>query len=524
MRRRSDRSRTLLGLLAGILLLAHAPAADVLVLKDGRRIEGKVVERTAADVAIETTVGTFRFPRSQIVEIIEQKTKQEVHAERLARCVTAEDFYQLGVWCDENKLRKESKAAWERAIELDPDHAGARGALGFVRYRDEWMTPEERERRMAADYAAEMRAKGFVQHEGRWVSPEDKAKLEQGLVQVDGRWMSPDAARRAQGLEEFDGRWLPREEALARRAVQEAERAVGRPLRSHLGAGALVCGTLSDATLAEIGVGLERGRAWFDAEWKAEPGTGLFGERLAEFYVFGDDSAPYLDTIGWIVSRSRYVPEGWAEAVQNVYGFVWTDPIAISSARQWNRPEGDVVGHCYHHLGHLMVNRLGYRGRLLPPWYDEGVAGLCELRVHGRNAVFCRSSFTPEGGGSKSDAAEVRMDSKLFRDGTWRTVLQRALSENRIRRFDQIARLEFSQLEMADVAASIAIVEWLEGLGPDALAEFHRELRKGAPPAPQRVIQDGRERQDVYDRAFRAAAGVGFREADETWRRWFLSL
>jgi hypothetical protein len=37
-------------------------------------------------------------------------------------------------------------------------------------------------------------------------------------------------------------------------------------------------------------------------------------------------------------------------------------------------------------------------------------------------------------------------------------------------------------------------------------------------------VRVGRERQAVYNRAFEAAVGLGFRGADQEWRRWFLSL
>jgi hypothetical protein len=507
--------------LLALLLLATCAAADIVVLDDGRRIEGEVVRQGAKEVVIRTAAGEVAFPRSRVVEIIEKKSREEEYRERLEACETAEDFHQLGLWCQSKRLRRRAQKLFERAIEIDPDHAGARGELGFVRHEGEWMRPEERDRRIAAASEAEMEARGFVRFEGRWVSPAEKGHLEKGEMLHEGKWMPRAEAMRLRGFEEFAGEWISIPEARGRHATKGASDAAGRPLRAFLNEQALVCGTLSEAELAEIGRGIVRGREWFDKAWVVGGGLELFGGQLAEFYVF-EDHETYRAVIPFLADRSRHIPDGWREAVRNTHGFTWTDPIAISCVSQRNRSRGDLVGHCYHHLGHLMLNRLGYEGKLLPPWYDEGVAALCELRAHGRNAVFCRTGVA-ESTGSASGGTSVSFDWKLFRDGTWRTRLAEALSAGEVRPFDQIARREFSQLELIDIAASIAIVEWLESRGEGALLRFHRALRRGAPVAPRRVIASGSKRQAYFDAAFRAAAGIDHRQADRAWRKWLVN-
>ena len=506
--------------LAGVLLalLAALAAADVIVLKDGRRIEGQVVKKTSTEVVVKTSVGEVTFPRQDVVEIIPQKTTQEEYEERLAACKTAEDYYQLGKWCVEQRLKRRAEKLYRRAIEVDPDHAGARRELGFVEHRGEWVTPAERDRRIAAEYEAEMKAKGFVLFDGRWVSPEEKDHLEKGEVLHEGKWLPKATAMRAQGLEEFQGEWYPIPEARGRNAAFGAAAAAGMPLALHLNEEALVCGTIATTELAEIGDGILRGRAWFNEHWQVKPGLKLFGGQLAEFYVF-DEPAAYEGTIPYIASRSRHIPKGWSEAVGKTFGFVWTDPIAISSAIQRNRSRRDLVGHCYHHLGHLMLNRLGYDGKLLPPWYDEGVAAITELRCHGHNAVFCRSGVAAAGG-SASGGGRPDFDWRMFRDGSWREEFAKAVREGQVEPFDKLARREFGQLSLLDIAASMAIVEWLDAQGEDTLQRFHRVLRQGAPPAPLRVIAAGNARQKFYDTAFRAAVEMDHRQADNAWRQW----
>lgn len=495
--------------------------ADLVVLKDGRRIEGKILARSSTEVRIKTAFAELTFPMAEVEEVVRGKTVEELHAEKLAACRVADDFGALGLWCLENRLKRQAKQAFERALELDPDHEGARRELGFVRYDGAWMIPEERDARQRAKEAAEMRARGLVLHGERWVTPEERAKLELGLVLHEGRWMTREEAMRAQGLEEFDGQWYPRNEARARAAVAGAAEAAGQPLGLFLGKEAVVCGTLGPEWLERISGGLDAGRAWFDAAWRVPPGPALYGDQLCEFYVFHRD-APYELTVEYLAGRSSFLPEGWKEAVRRGFGFTWIDPIPISSVRQMSRELEHVVGHSYHHLGHLMISRLAYRGRLLPPWYEEGTASLTELRIHGRNDVFCRTTFV-EGEGISSESTRFVLDEGAMRDGEWRGALTEALKAGRVEPFDRLARREFSQLTMVDIATSLAILEWLETQGGEVLARFHVELRKGAPEAPTRVIQQGNARAAYYDAAFKAAVGTSTREADAAWRTWFLS-
>jgi hypothetical protein len=55
------------------------------------------------------------------------------------------------------------------------------------------------------------------------------------------------------------------------------------------------------------------------------------------------------------------------------------------------------------------------------------------------------------------------------------------------------------------------------------LRKFLDVLRKGAPPSPVRVIPESWARDRVYDEAFKAAAGMTWKEADAAWRTWILT-
>jgi hypothetical protein len=507
---------------AFLALVAARARADEVLLKDGRSFEGKIEKETKDQVAIQTRFGRMEFTRAEISEIKHGKTTEETFEERWQAAKSAADYYDLGLWCQEKKIKNEAKRCMKRAIELEPDHEGARTYLGFVRYEGEWMTPEERDAKVRAKEEADMAAQGFVRHGDRWVTLEEKAKLDQGLVLVDGKWLAPDEAMRKQGFDTWNGQWLPRSEALSQADVDHVEEKLGLKLVRAKSEYAIVAGPFPLDFLRSIALQIDAGRRWFHEVFALAADDPFAGDRLPQFYAWGRDSTPYVDTCEWFASLTKTVPAGWADGVKKIHGFVWWDPYCVSSARLWNRPDDDIAGHCYHHSGHLLLNRLGYDGRLLPPWYDEGFAAEMEFHTHDRNAVFCIAHAAPveTGGGTSARKIEFQFETMEFRGGSWRKKLADALASNEVPPFDQLAKKEFGELTRIDIATSMAILEWLltqEG----ALARFHKVVRETSPKPPLRVIFDGNERRAVYDRAFGAAVQLSMRSADQAWREWF---
>lgn len=50
---------------------------------------------------------------------------------------------RLGKWARDHELEEEARAAYEKALELDPDHAPSRAALGFTKTPQGWVKTEE---------------------------------------------------------------------------------------------------------------------------------------------------------------------------------------------------------------------------------------------------------------------------------------------------------------------------------------------------------------------------------------------
>jgi TolA-binding protein/pimeloyl-ACP methyl ester carboxylesterase len=116
-----------------LLLLLAAPAvrADLIRLKNGSVIEGKVIARTAEAIRLKTGDGEMSVPRSRIESIEERETPFEVYTQRAAELPEndAQAHIELAEYCVRHDLHAQAIAMLRQALAIDPDHSGARAAL-----------------------------------------------------------------------------------------------------------------------------------------------------------------------------------------------------------------------------------------------------------------------------------------------------------------------------------------------------------------------------------------------------------
>ena len=82
---------------------------------------------------------------------------------RFDRAESAEDHFQLAVWCDEHDLPRREQVHIDAALRHDPDHSGARTHAGFVEYtgpiaeyrRTRWLDADALEAAREAEAALE---------------------------------------------------------------------------------------------------------------------------------------------------------------------------------------------------------------------------------------------------------------------------------------------------------------------------------------------------------------------------------
>jgi len=165
-----------IGLVALPLLPASA-VADVVKLRSGGELRGVIVEAREGDAAgsdpevvtVETlTGGVVSVSRGDVEFVMRRPRVVEEHE---VKAKTAEDTVEarwaLAEWCLENGLEEQRREHLERVVELEPEHARARSALGQTKHEGEWLTRDE-----------VMEKRGLVSHKGRWITPQELELLE----------------------------------------------------------------------------------------------------------------------------------------------------------------------------------------------------------------------------------------------------------------------------------------------------------------------------------------------------------
>lgn len=130
-----------------LLLAASLAAADTVVLKGGRKVQGAIVSDDQGEVVVNvynSTVkgvefGTERFPADKVKQVI--RTFPLPHQEfqkRLRQCTGAGTLVELAQWAAERKLKEEEQYALELALRADPADETARKLLGSRAPKGDW--------------------------------------------------------------------------------------------------------------------------------------------------------------------------------------------------------------------------------------------------------------------------------------------------------------------------------------------------------------------------------------------------
>jgi DNA repair exonuclease SbcCD ATPase subunit len=205
-----------------VLVLATGAHADIVHLKDGSTIEGKVSEEDGK-IKIELKQGCVLIARDLVSRVEKMPTKEELLKEKLSNIdgKDAEALKGVAKWCKEVGLYQEArdiekeamqialarkwesvshtdaKAVFELAtwckiegydqdtvehflyivIGIEPDHTRAREMLQHRRFRGEWLPAAEIERIKNSEYEQKMREAGMVKYNGEWLKPDAAAFL-----------------------------------------------------------------------------------------------------------------------------------------------------------------------------------------------------------------------------------------------------------------------------------------------------------------------------------------------------------
>ena len=154
------------------LAIALPCAADELVLKNGAAFSGAVREE-GDKVVIELDFGTMTFRKSEVRSFKKTSDPIQEYERKLQGATDAKSTYEVAVWAREKGLGTRANDLLRKVVSLDPDHAGARRALGFEKVDGKWLEGDDL-----------MTARGLLKHNGRWLPKDTVEKIHENEKQI----------------------------------------------------------------------------------------------------------------------------------------------------------------------------------------------------------------------------------------------------------------------------------------------------------------------------------------------------
>ncbi|MCA9139397.1 MAG: hypothetical protein KDB00_21630 [Planctomycetales bacterium] len=152
----------------GSVLLATSSYADTLELRGGIQVDGKIIRANDGGAKPHVIIEVdpelrLAIPQSRIQKTIRDDDEKIAWYKRQLELVgeDAENHYLLARACKAKGLLSQRDYHFQRAIEIDPDHAKARSTLGYIRNGNEWVL-----------YADQQRNRGLIPTSDGWQVPE----------------------------------------------------------------------------------------------------------------------------------------------------------------------------------------------------------------------------------------------------------------------------------------------------------------------------------------------------------------
>ena len=136
------------------------PSMDVVVLRDGRRLEGEVERNEGGSIHLRNRFGKVVLSATRVLRIEESPSAEQRLRERRAG-VDASDptaLVAFADWAGKEGFGAAATEALGAAIRLDPEHQDARQRLGHRKVEGRWLPFEEA-----------MQALDKVRDQGEWV-------------------------------------------------------------------------------------------------------------------------------------------------------------------------------------------------------------------------------------------------------------------------------------------------------------------------------------------------------------------
>ena len=487
------------------LLFPSSLLGDVVILRDGRKLEGKIIEETKDYIVLEMKFGTQKFSRSEVKEIEKKETPTEIFKEKYEETDKndVDALLDLAEWCKENKLFAEMKKVYTRVLRVDPDNKVAHSALGHVEYKGKWYSKKEIERVKEM----EMRDKGLVKYKGKWVTREEKEAMEKGLVKVGDQWLTPDEAKREAGfVKDRSGEWITPEEKERRNTIYDLEECLGiRPenLAACLSKNFIVRGHTTQETAEKISKLAEEILEYHAQVFKLARPTFWMGR--GHIFLF-DEHDSYEEFLNTDLCKQFFKDVRFRKLLAGgSRGGVSSAPPTICDAKAENVPYEPRV---MHQVSHLCLTY--FTATKDPDWLKEGLGNFVEHKFYGKALTHCT---TLTNYGDKGEIADKNKSSDM-----WKPLIKESVETQTDTCFEKLMKVELNQLDYEHLSKSWSIVTFLMENHQEEFVKFLRLLVN-------------LKQEDALEKAF-GWKSHGFNpedpsaspphDLDAAWRKWVL--
>ena len=131
-----------------LVLGASTARGDVIILRGGGQITGKVMPdpQNKDRVLVWLLQGRkpLSFQKAQIIEVTPKASPLDDYFEKMKKApATAQAQYDLGAWCDQNKMTDLGRLHYEAALVSDKSFEPAHRKLGHVFHDGYWLSRDE---------------------------------------------------------------------------------------------------------------------------------------------------------------------------------------------------------------------------------------------------------------------------------------------------------------------------------------------------------------------------------------------
>lgn len=366
--------RATAALLLSMFVLAPASVADIVTLKNGKKIEGKITSDGGGNIEIQTKFGPMKVARGDVAKI----ERMRLPKEELAKMVedAGEDavlLWRTVEFAKKNKLKREVKAILEKVVAADPAHPDANKELGRIYYNGKWYSPEELDSAKSAE-ATKMEAEGRIFHEGKWLKKE--------------------TVMRIRGFEEYKGEWLKWKDIYLLEAEEKMPEYLGVALEGRPSEHYILWSELDPGLQADVLDVLETGFQHFVSVFQPtaiELNMMTFYPTAVYVLPSSDLVATFAEDNGYMVSLynpPKNINSRYLDATS--FPVFFPRPLIVTSSGRHLKGGGDkatsLMGFLTHFSGNVMLRRFK-RGGKIPGWVESGVTHFYEGLLNGHRTL-----------------------------------------------------------------------------------------------------------------------------------------